>query len=120
MLACNIAEKAAAARGAFAISSMAADTKTKDDWPSLLPPPPKFNVPPPPIPAFVEACRHPPNPHDSTVNMEVHTFFLINFFSLIIGASMNCVDKILTIFTSNSTIILEISVLKIFKSLETS
>jgi len=73
MLACNIAEKAAAARGAFAISSMAADTKTKDDWPSLLPPPPKFNVPPPPIPAFVEACRHPPNPHDSTVNMEMLT-----------------------------------------------
>ena len=66
MLACNIAEKAAAARGAFAISSMAADTKTKDDWPSLLPPPPKFNVPPPPIPAFVEACRH-QKEQDSTV-----------------------------------------------------
>ena len=36
-----------------AISSMAADTKTKDDWPLSLPPPPKFNVPPPPILAFV-------------------------------------------------------------------
>ena len=51
MLACNIAEKAA--RGAFAISSMAADTKTKDDWPLLLPLPPKFNVPPTPFQPFL-------------------------------------------------------------------
>jgi len=52
---------------------MAADTKTKDDWPLLLPPPPKFNVPPPPIPAFVEACLHQQD-QDSTVRkMEMLT-----------------------------------------------
>ena len=59
-----------------AISSMAADTKTKDDWPLSLPPPPKFNVPPPPIPAFVEACLH-QQEQDSTVRQNGGTY---NFY----------------------------------------
>ena len=55
---------------------MAADTKTKDDWPLSLPPPPKFNVPPPPIPAFVEACLH-QQEQDSTVrqNGGIYNFY---------------------------------------------
>ena len=59
-----------------AIISMAADTKTKDDWPLSLPPPPKFNVPPPPIPAFVEACLH-QQEQDSTVRQNGGTY---NFY----------------------------------------
>ena len=81
MLACNIGGTGKAARGAASSSiiSMAADTRTKDqDWPLLLPPPPKFNVPPPPIPAFVEACRH-QQEQDSTVRHYGGTCFQMAF-----------------------------------------
>ena len=86
MLACNIGGTGKAARGAASSSiiSMAADTRTKDqDWPLLLPPPPKFNVPPPPIPAFVEACRH-QQEQDSTVRHYGGTCFQMAFYLFII------------------------------------
>ena len=86
-----------------AISSMAADTKTKDDWPLSLPPPPKFNVPPPPIPAFVEACLH-QQEQDSTVrqnggtyNFYFKIFKICNIFSLFCWnyTTFNCTILIL-------------------------